>query len=66
MIMSILTETKMANIKFTNLTIFVLFFGLALFEAMQKKNWFEAGIFASLGILSLWGDFVGKKSAPPK
>lgn len=41
---------------FTNLAIFVLFFGLALFEALQKQSWFEAAIFAALGILSLWAD----------
>jgi len=46
----------MQHIKFTNITIFVLFFGLALIEAVQERNWLKASIFVALGILSLRGD----------
>ena len=42
--------------KFTNLAVFVLFFGLALIEALQQNNWLEAALFLALGILSLWAD----------
>lgn len=42
--------------KFTSVAIFVLFFGLALVEALQKGNWLEAAIFLALGALSLWAD----------
>ncbi|HEY4479311.1 MAG TPA: hypothetical protein VI981_03075 [Candidatus Paceibacterota bacterium] len=42
---------------FTNITVFILFFGIALIEALQKQNWLEAALFLALGILSLWADF---------
>ena len=42
---------------FTNLAVFVIFFGIALIEAIQKSNWLEAALFLALGILSLWADF---------
>lgn len=44
------------NLKFTNLAVFVIFFGIALIEAFQKQNWLEALLFLALGILSLWAD----------
>jgi len=47
----------MRNIKFTNLAVFIIFFGIALIEAFQKQNWLEAVLFLALGILSLWADF---------
>lgn len=47
----------MKKIEFTNLAVFVIFFGIALIEALQKQNWLEAGLFAALGLLSLWADF---------
>jgi len=43
--------------KFTNLAVFIIFFGIALIEAFQKHNWLEAGLFLTLGILSFWADF---------
>lgn len=43
-----------------NITIFILFFGVAFIEAFQKQNWLEAAIFLALGVLSFWADF--KKS----
>lgn len=48
---------KMKNPSFVNLTVFVLFFGLALIEAVQQGNWLSALLFAALGVLSLWADF---------
>jgi hypothetical protein len=41
---------------FTNFAIFTLFFGIALIEALQKRNWLEAALFLGLGVLSLWAD----------
>jgi hypothetical protein len=35
--------------KFPNLAVFVLFFGIALIEALQKQNWLEAALFLALG-----------------
>jgi hypothetical protein len=46
----------MENLKFTNLTVFIIFFGIALIEALQKHNWLEAVLFFALGVLSLWAD----------
>ena len=51
----------MGNFKFANLAVFVIFFGLALIEAVQKHSWIEAGLFMALGVLSLWGDFRKSK-----
>lgn len=42
--------------KFINLGVFIIFFGAALFQAFQKQNWIEAGLFIALGVLSLWAD----------
>jgi hypothetical protein len=46
----------MSTLKFTNIAVFIIFFGIALIEALQKQNWLEAGLFLSLGIISLWVD----------
>jgi hypothetical protein len=48
------------NIKFANIAVFILFFGIALIEALQKQNWLEAALFAALGVLSLRADFSKK------
>lgn len=50
----------MNNIKLANITVFVLFFGIALIEALQKQNWLEAALFTALGIISLRADFHKK------
>ena len=50
----------MKNIKFANLTVFILFFGVALIEALQRHNWLGAVLFLALGIISLWADFHKK------
>ncbi len=41
----------------TNLAVFIIFFGIAGIEAIEKQNWLEAALFLALGILSLWADF---------
>jgi len=46
----------MKNLKFTNLAVFIIFFGIALIEALQKGNWLEAILFLALGCVSLWAD----------
>jgi len=54
---------------FTNLAVFVLFFGIALLEVYPNPankgagflgNWLGAGLFLALGVLSLFAD-VRKK-----
>jgi hypothetical protein len=39
-----------------NFAIFVIFFGIALIEAIQKHNWLEAVLFAALGVMFLIAD----------
>ncbi len=46
----------MKTIKFTNIAVFILFFGIALIEAFRNKNWIEAVLFFALGLISLWAD----------
>jgi len=46
----------MEKYKFVNLTVFIIFFGSALFGAFQKQNWIEVMLFMALGVLSLWAD----------
>jgi len=48
------------DIKFTSITVFILFFSIALIEALQNQNWMEALLFAALGVLSLRADFHKK------
>ena len=43
--------------KFTNIAVSIIFFGIAMIEALQKQNWLEAALFLALGVLSLWADF---------
>jgi len=45
---------------FTNIAVFVLFFGIALIEAIKKQNWLEAALFLALGIISLLADIRKK------
>ena len=42
----------------TNMTIFLLFFALSLFEAIGSRNWVLAALFFVLGIMFLRADFV--------
>lgn len=44
--------------KFSNITVFILFFGVALIEAIQKSNWIGAILFLALGLLFLKADFI--------
>jgi hypothetical protein len=45
----------------SNMTIFILFFGIALVEAFQSHNWLLAGLFLLVGIVSLYQDRLKKK-----
>ncbi|HLC50234.1 MAG TPA: hypothetical protein VJI97_02295 [Candidatus Nanoarchaeia archaeon] len=53
----------MANFKhtgFENFAVFVLFFGLALVEALRNRNFLSAAMFLALGVLSFWADLKRK------
>jgi len=54
-------EKFMKTPKFTNIAVFIIFFGIALIEAFQKQNWLEAVLFLALGLLSLWADIKKPK-----
>jgi hypothetical protein len=41
---------------YTSLTIFILFFGVALIEAFEIRNWLEAALFLLLGAVSFFAD----------
>ena len=49
------------KIEFANLAVFIIFFGIALIEAVQQQNWLGAALFLALGELSLRADFSTKK-----
>lgn len=50
------------QIGFANITVFILFFGIALIEALRNQNWIESLLFTALGVMSLWADFRTKKN----
>lgn len=47
----------MKKIPFSNLAVFIIFFGIALIEALRNGDWLLAALFIALGIMSLWADF---------
>lgn len=44
-----------------NVAIFILFFGIALVEAFQLRNWLMAALFVLLGVMFLRADNLKKK-----
>jgi hypothetical protein len=42
------------------LAVFIIFFGIALVEALERGDWLLAALFAALGVMSLWADFKKK------
>jgi len=42
----------------TNITVFLLFFGLSLLEAFGSRNWITAALWLVVGILFLRADLV--------
>ena len=45
----------------TNFAVFVLFFGVALLEAFQTRNWVKAGFWAAIGIVFLVADNFSRR-----
>ena len=46
----------------TNFVVFLLFFGVALLEAIQAANWGKAALWVAIGVLFLMADhFSGKQ-----
>lgn len=42
----------------TNITVFLLFFGLSLLEAFGSRNWITAALWLAVGVLFLRADLV--------
>ena len=45
----------------TNFTVFLLFFGVAMLEAFQTRNWIKAGFWLAIGIVFLAADNFKRK-----
>ena len=45
----------------TNFTVFLLFFGVALVEAFQTRNWLKAIFWVAIAMVFLIADNLGKK-----
>ncbi|MFA5842019.1 MAG: hypothetical protein WC835_03645 [Candidatus Paceibacterota bacterium] len=50
----------MKPVPFVNITVFIIFFGIALIEALEKGDWLLSALFLALGVMSLWADFKKK------
>ena len=50
----------MKKASFTNIAVFILFFGIALTEAIRNGHLLEALLFVAVGILALLADFRRK------
>jgi hypothetical protein len=51
----------MKKISFTNTAVFILFFGVAVIEAVQTKNWLKVAFWFAIGLVFLLGDFKKNK-----
>lgn len=49
----------MKNTNFLNFAVFLIFFGIALIEALQNRSWLLAILFFILGGFALLVDFRG-------
>jgi hypothetical protein len=58
---SLRAEDLMRNVRGTNITIFIIFFGLSLLEAVQTRNWFRAALWLALGFVFLWADGLPRR-----
>lgn len=48
----------MKNFSFTNITVFILFFGVAVIEAIQTKNWLKVAFWFAIGLVFFLGDVI--------
>jgi len=52
----------MRSFRGTNITIFLLFFGLSLLEALETRNWVRAAAWLTVGLVFLGADVrLGKR-----
>lgn len=46
----------------TNTAVFILFFGMALLETIQERNWIKAALWLAIGVVFLLGDNIKLKA----
>jgi hypothetical protein len=46
----------------TNVTVFLLFFGVAVLEAFQTRNWLKALFWLAIGVVFLMADNLKRRS----
>lgn len=51
----------MQRLRGANVTVFLLFFGLSLLEAIESSNWVRAAAWLAVGILFLGSDLSLRK-----
>ena len=45
----------------TNFAVFILFFGVAVVEVVQSRNWFKCFLWLAIGVVFLAGDNLKRK-----
>jgi hypothetical protein len=50
----------MNRFRFQGLAIFLLFFGVAVLESFQSRNWIKAAFWLAIGVVFLWADKLRK------
>ena len=61
MLALMLTEAVMRSLRLgTNFTVFLLFFGIAMLEAFQTRNWVKAAFWFAISIVFLLADNLKK------
>jgi hypothetical protein len=45
----------------TNVTVFLLFFGVAALEAFQTRNWLKAALWGAIGLVFLMADNLKRR-----
>jgi len=47
------------------MTIFILFFGIALLDALKSHHWIEAWLWIAFGAVFLWNDLIERGRKAP-
>ena len=47
------------------MTIFILFFGVALLDALKSHHWIEAWLWIAFGAAFLWSDLIARGRKEP-
>jgi galactitol-specific phosphotransferase system IIC component len=45
-----------------NVAVFLLFFGIALLDAIRLRDWIRSALWLAVGLVFLWGDTLGRRS----